>query len=87
MRWLNFIPGKSTLIVLFNLARRRVSEQTGDVAELTDARLVSATEELNKISDDIRDAHAAPEEFSQTLPAPDADDHSLPGKARHCRHS
>jgi hypothetical protein len=63
MRWLSFIPGKATLVLLFKAAKRRLIQQTDDVAELPDARIVSATEELHQIANDIRDAqptHEAP---------------------------
>ena len=62
MRWLSFVPGKATLVLLFNAAKRRMTEHAEDVAELPDARIESATEELNKIADDLRDARGAPEE-------------------------
>lgn len=85
MRWLSFIPGKSTLIVLFNLAKRRLAEHTDDVAELPDARIVSATEELNQIADDIRDAHDASEELPLAIPTLDTSEHSAPGEMRQLR--
>ena len=43
MRWLSFIPDKSTLLLLFGAAKRRVAEQTDGVAELTEERISSAT--------------------------------------------
>ena len=58
MRWLSFIPGKSTLVLLFGAAKRRVAEQTDGVAELPNERIQSATEELNQIADDVREAQA-----------------------------
>ena len=57
MSWLNFIPGKTVLVGLFKAARRRVTEETEDVGDLPNARIVSATEELNQIADDVRDTH------------------------------
>jgi hypothetical protein len=42
--------------MLFKIARARLMASSHDVALLTDARLISATEEMNKISDDIRGA-------------------------------
>jgi hypothetical protein len=68
MRWLSFIPGKATLVVLFKAAKRRLTEQTDDIAELPNARIVSATEELNQIADDVRDAQTAPEASPSTVP-------------------
>ena len=70
MRWLCFVPGKATLVLLFNAAKRRLTEQTGDIAKLPAARIVSATEELNQIADDIRDAQVMPEDSPSTVPAP-----------------
>jgi hypothetical protein len=69
MRWLSFVPGKSTLILLFLAAKRRVADQTEDLSELSDARIVSATEELNRIADDVRDAQESRAE-RVGLPAP-----------------
>jgi hypothetical protein len=60
-RWLSFVPGKSTLLLLFQAATRRVSVQAEDAASLPKERLVTATEELNQIADDVRDAQAASE--------------------------
>jgi hypothetical protein len=57
MSWLTFIPGKAVLVGLFKAARRRVTEETEDVGDLPNARIVSATEELNQIADDVRDTH------------------------------
>ena len=56
MNWPTYIPGSSTLVILFRLARARLSASPHDVSLLTDERLVSATEEMQKISDDLRDA-------------------------------
>lgn len=56
MHWRPFIPGKATLVLLFMAAKRRLTEQTDDIAELPNARIITATEELNQITDDIRDA-------------------------------
>ena len=56
MRWLAFVPDKSTLLVLFGAAKRRLAEQTDGVANLSNERIDSATEELNQIADDIREA-------------------------------
>jgi hypothetical protein len=59
MRWLSYIPGKSTLLVLFKAARVRLMANSENIGSLPDARIASATEEINRISDDIRDAKAA----------------------------
>ena len=61
MRWRPFTPGKATLVLLFMAAKSRLAAQTDDVAELPNARIITATEELNQIIDDIRDAPDAPE--------------------------
>jgi len=79
MRWLSFIPGKTTLVLLFKAAKRRVTEQTDDVAELQNARIVSATEELNQIADDVRDARATSERTLSTVRGPETGG-DLPGK-------
>ena len=59
MSWLSFVPGKTTLVLLFHAAQQRLSGQILNVAGLSDARLASATEELNQIADDVRDAKDA----------------------------
>ena len=56
MRVLSYIPGKSTLVLLFKAARVRLMSNGARVDSLSDARIESATEEMNQISDDIRDA-------------------------------
>jgi hypothetical protein len=56
MRKRAFIPCKANLVLLFKAARRRLSTQAGDVGKLTNARIVTATVELNQLTDDIRDA-------------------------------
>lgn len=55
MNWPTYIPGSSTLVILFRLARARLSASPHDISLLTDKRLASATEEMQKISDDLRD--------------------------------
>ena len=65
-----FIPGKATLALLFTAAKRRMAEQSDDVAELPTARIVSATEELNQIADDVREAKTSPEASPSTVGAP-----------------
>ncbi len=56
MRWMPFTPSKATLILLFTAAWKRVTTTSEGVSALPDARIVSATEELNDIADDITDA-------------------------------
>ncbi len=53
MNWSTYVPSSSTLVILFKIARARLMASSHDVALLTDARLISATEEMNRISDDI----------------------------------
>jgi len=61
MRWEPTIPIKDTLVLLFKAAKRRLIRQSGDgVAALPNARIVTATTELNKITDDIRHAQGVP---------------------------
>ena len=48
------------MVVLFEAARRRLAKQRGDVAELPNTRIVTATKELNQITDDIREAQGPP---------------------------
>ena len=68
--WHSSISGKATLVTLFKAAKRRVTEQTDDVAKLPNARIDSATEELNQIADDVREAEASPEASPSTVRAP-----------------
>jgi hypothetical protein len=56
MRSLSYIPGRSTLVLLFNAARVRLMSYSARIDSLSDTRIESATEEINQISDDIRDA-------------------------------
>lgn len=51
-----FVPSSATLVILFKIARARLLASSQHVESLTDARLIAATEEMNKISDDIREA-------------------------------
>ena len=53
---LSYIAQKSTLIVLFNEAKSRLSADDRGVDLLSESRIASATEELNRILDDIREA-------------------------------
>src|SRR5664279_10680 len=59
MRWHSYVPGKSTLQLLFKAARVRLMANSENVGSLPNARIASATEQINRISDDIRDAKAA----------------------------
>ena len=56
MNWLTYVPSSSTLVILFKIARARLMASSHNVALLSDSRLISATEEMNKISDDISSA-------------------------------
>ena len=58
MNWPMYVPSSSTLVILFKIARARLMASSHNVASLTDARLISVTEEMNKISDEIREAGA-----------------------------
>jgi hypothetical protein len=60
MGWRSFIPSKATLIRHFEAAKRRLIMQGKAVAGLSNVRIVTATDELNQIVDDIRDAPSAP---------------------------
>jgi hypothetical protein len=51
-----YVPSSSTLVILFKIARARLMASSHNAAMLTDDRLISATEEMNRISDDIREA-------------------------------
>jgi hypothetical protein len=68
--WLSSISGKATLVTLFKAAKRRVAEQTDDVAKLPNARIDSATEELDQIADEVREAKTLPEASPSTVRAP-----------------
>ena len=46
-------------MLLFEFAKRRVQLHTDGAGKLSKARIVSATEELNQIADDVRDAEEA----------------------------
>jgi hypothetical protein len=74
LSWLPFVPSKASLVLLFNAAKRRVTQQTADIEALPNARIVSATEELNQIADDVREAQRTPEESPLALPASDTGD-------------
>jgi hypothetical protein len=56
MNWPIYVPSSSTLVILFKIARARLMASSQNVAVLSDERLISATEEMNKISDDIIEA-------------------------------
>ena len=59
MASLSYIPRNSTLLLLFKAARDRLTAAGDNLGSLSDARLASATEEMNRISDDIRQARGA----------------------------
>jgi hypothetical protein len=61
MRWCPVTPRKANLVLRFKAAKRRMTTQTDNVAELANTRIATATVELNQIVDDIRDAQDAPE--------------------------
>jgi len=67
MHWRPTIPRKATLVVLFKAAERRLTKKTDGVVELPNARIVTATKELNQITDDIRGAQEAPEEAPSVI--------------------
>jgi hypothetical protein len=50
---LYYIPQKSRLLLLFKAARMRLIATSENVSLLSEARITSATEEINQISDDI----------------------------------
>jgi hypothetical protein len=56
MDWPMYVPSSSTLVILFKIARARLMASSHNARMLTDDRLISATEEMNRISDDIREA-------------------------------
>jgi hypothetical protein len=70
MNWPTYVPSSSTLVILFKIARARLMASSHNVALLTDARLISATEEMNKISDDIREAGAQAVRWHAENPQP-----------------
>jgi hypothetical protein len=53
---LAYIPRKSTLLVLFKAARVRLMAACENIGLLSESRLASITEEVNRLSDDIREA-------------------------------
>ena len=53
-----YTPRKSTLLLLFDKAVWRLVDNS-EGCQLSDARLAAATEELNRIADEIRDASMA----------------------------
>jgi hypothetical protein len=55
-------PRKKSLVLLFEAARRRLARQPGDIAALPNTRIVTATAEMKRVTEDIRDAQAPPEE-------------------------
>jgi hypothetical protein len=59
MASLFYIPANATLLLLFKAARGRLIATSENLGSLSDARLALATEEMNRISDDIRQAKGA----------------------------
>ena len=56
MASLFYIPANSTLLLLFKAARARLIATSENLGSLSDVRVALATEEMNRISDDIRQA-------------------------------
>jgi hypothetical protein len=52
MNWPSYTPSSSTLVILFQIARARLMASSHDVQLLSDARLISASEEMNQVADD-----------------------------------
>jgi hypothetical protein len=69
MRWLSNLPGRSLLLMLYNSARVRLTTTSGKVASLSDARLASATKEINQISADIVDANSSDPVGTASVPS------------------
>ena len=68
--WLPYVPETATLVLLFKAARIRLMANAAAVESLSDARIASATEEMNRISDDIRDARiGGPVRHQQARPS------------------
>ncbi len=59
MSSLSYISQKSRLLRLFKAARMRLMATSENVSSLSEARITSASEEIDQISDDIRDAKGA----------------------------
>jgi len=51
-----FVPNTSTLVILFEMASMRLMACSHGAGVLTNARLLQLTEEINKVSDEIRAA-------------------------------
>jgi hypothetical protein len=56
---LSYISQKSRLLRLFKAAKMRLMATSENVSSLSEARITSASEEIDQISDDIRDAKGA----------------------------
>jgi len=56
---LSYISQKSRLLRLFRAAKMRLMATSENVSSLSEARITSASEEIDQISDDIRDAKGA----------------------------
>lgn len=72
MKWLPHFPPSATLVMLYGLARRRFSRNTEDPANLSDARLRSATQQLNAIAEDLGDAGKAAAHGGHVQGSPDS---------------
>ena len=53
----SYVPRNTTLLLLCNAAEERLAAGE-DVSSLSDARLAAATEEINRIADDMRRSRA-----------------------------
>ena len=58
--WRPFVPQRETLLLLFKAARYRLLRQAVHVEAVSDAGIASATENLNQISDDLREDGEGP---------------------------
>ena len=55
------------MVVLFKAAERRLTKKADGVVELPNTRIITATKELNRITDDIRGAQEAPEKTPSAI--------------------
>ena len=85
MRWLPYKTAKAVLLLLFKRATRRVAGQTEEVAKLSNARIETATEQLNQVADEIRDAPAELEEAALPVYRQARANTALPDKIRTLR--
>jgi hypothetical protein len=56
-------PRKKSLVLLFEAARRRLARQPGNIAELPNARIVTATADMTRVSEELRRAQPLTEEY------------------------